>query len=117
MAALPLRLKQPRRFRLTSRCPTLPSPEWWDPTKVRVLTFPEFRRLLEYFLSIYRAPLGPGQKLRCYSLLLPWIRWNFVGMSKDLLIAADQMLFNLQIAKTRTGEFPQQVSLRERKPS
>jgi hypothetical protein len=38
-------------------------------------------------------------------------------MSKDLLIAADQMLFNLQIAKTRTGEFPQQVSLRERKPS
>ena len=117
MAALPLRLKQPRRFRLTSRCPTLPSPEWWDPTKVRALTFPEFRRLLEYFLSIYRAPLGPGQKLRCYSLLLPWIRWNFVGMSKDLLIAADQMLFNLQIAKTRTGEFPHQVSLRERKPS
>jgi glycosyltransferase involved in cell wall biosynthesis len=117
MAALPLRLKQPRRFRLTSRCPTLPSPEWWDPTKVRALTFPEFRRLLEYFLSIYRSPLGPGPKLRCYSLLLPWIRWNFVGMSKDLLIAADQILFNLQIGKTRTGEFPQQVNLRERKPS
>jgi hypothetical protein len=38
-------------------------------------------------------------------------------MSKDLLIAADQMLFNTQIAKTRTGELPQQVSLRERKPS
>jgi hypothetical protein len=38
-------------------------------------------------------------------------------MLKDLLIAADQMLFNLQVAKTRTAEFPQKVSLRERKPS
>jgi hypothetical protein len=38
-------------------------------------------------------------------------------MLKDLLIAADQVLFNLQVAKTRTGQFPQQVNLRERKPS
>jgi hypothetical protein len=117
MAALPFRLKQPRRFRLTNLCPTLPSPEWWDPTKVRALTFPEFRRLREYFLSIYRSPLGRGQKLRCYSLLLPWIRWNSVGMLKDLFIAADQVVFNLQVSKTRTGQLPPQVSLRERKPS
>jgi glycosyltransferase involved in cell wall biosynthesis len=117
MAALPFRLKQPRRFRLTSLCPTLPSPEWWDPTKVRALTFPEFRRLREYFLSIYRSPLGPAQKLRCYSLLLPWLRWNSVGMLKDLFIAADQVVFNLQVSKTRTGQLPPQVSLRERKPS
>jgi glycosyltransferase involved in cell wall biosynthesis len=117
MAALPFRLKQPRRFRLTNLCPTLPSPEWWDPTKVRALTFPEFRRLREYFLSIYRSPLGPAQKLRCYSLLLPWLRWNSVGMLKDLFIAADQVVFNLQVSKTRTGQLPPQVSLRERKPS
>jgi|HubBroStandDraft_6_1064221.scaffolds.fasta_scaffold32083_3 glycosyltransferase involved in cell wall biosynthesis len=117
MAALPFRLKQPRRFRLTNLCPTLPSPEWWDPTKVRALTFPEFRRLREYSLSIYRSPLGPAQKLRCYSLLLPWLRWNSVGMLKDLFIAADQVVFNLQVSKTRTGQLPPQVSLRERKPS
>jgi hypothetical protein len=112
MAALPLRLKQPRRFRLTSLCPTLPSPEWWDPTKVRALTFPEFRRLREYFLSIYRSPLGPGQKLRCYSLLLPWIRWNSVGMLKDLLVAADQVLFNLQVAKTQQESSRNPISAR-----
>src|SRR6516164_4015843 len=58
MAALPVRLKQPRRLRLTNRYPTLPSPEWWDPAKTRALTFPEFRQLLEYFLTIYSAPLG-----------------------------------------------------------
>ena len=38
--------------------------EWWDPARTRDLTFPEFRQLLEYFLSIYRAPLGAGQKLQ-----------------------------------------------------
>jgi glycosyltransferase involved in cell wall biosynthesis len=69
---LPARLIQPR-LRLTNRYCTLPCPEWWDPAKARALTFPEFRQLLEYFLSIYRAPLGAGQKLRCYFLLLPWI--------------------------------------------
>jgi len=99
-ATLPVRLQRPRRFRLTNRYCTLPSPEWWDPAKTRALTFPEFRRLLEYFLSIYHAPIGAGQKLRCGFMLLPWIRWNFIGMVKDLLIAADQVLYNLQVTKT-----------------
>src|SRR6516165_10111952 len=92
---LPARLKQPRRFRLTNRHGWLPGPEWWDPSKARALTFPEFRLLLEYYLSIYRAPLRAGQKLRCYLLLLPWIKMHFRSMIKDLVIAADQALYNL----------------------
>jgi hypothetical protein len=56
--------------------------------------------LREYFLSIYRAPLGAGQKLRCYYMLLPWIRWHFTRMLKDLLIVADQVVYNLQVPKT-----------------
>ena len=115
-ATLPVRVTQPR-FRLTNRYGTLPCPEWWDPAKTRALTFPEFRQLLEYFLSIYRAPLGGGQKLRCYSMLLPWIKIHFRHMLKDLLIAADQVLYNLQVAKTTATDFKQEVSLRERKPS
>jgi hypothetical protein len=98
--ALPVRVKQPRRFRLTSRHSWLPSIEWWDPEKTRTLTFPEFRMLLEYFLTIYRTRLGAGQKLRCYSLLLLWIRWHYKAMVKDLVIAADQVLYNLQVAST-----------------
>ena len=108
-ATLPVRLTRPRRFRLTNRYCTLPCPEWWDPAKTRALTFPEFRRLLEYFLSIYRAPLGARQKLRCYFMLLPWIRWNFIGMLKDLLVAADQVLYNLQVTKTASTDFPEEV--------
>jgi hypothetical protein len=75
-------------------------PEWWDPSKVRAITFPEFRLLREYFLSIYRCPLRTGQKLRCYSFLLRWVRIHFKHMLKDLLIANDQVLYNLQVAKT-----------------
>jgi glycosyltransferase involved in cell wall biosynthesis len=97
---LPVRLKQARRFRLTNRYSGLPAPEWWNPVKIRQLTFPEFRQLLEYFLSIYRAPLEAGQKLRCYFLLLPWIKIHFRHMLKDLLIAADQVLYNLQVTAT-----------------
>jgi glycosyltransferase involved in cell wall biosynthesis len=113
MATLPVRLKQPRRFRLTSRYCTLPPPEWWDPAKTRALTFPEFRRFVEYFLSIYRAPLGAGQKLRCYFMLLPWMKMHFRPILKDLVIAGDQVLYNLQVAKTTSNELKQEVTPRE----
>jgi glycosyltransferase involved in cell wall biosynthesis len=97
---LPVRLIQPR-FRLTNQLAghhsNLPCPEWWNPAKARALTFPEFRQLLEYFLSIYRAPLSAGQKLRCYWVLLRW-RMHLRSMLKDLLIAADQVLYNLQVS-------------------
>lgn len=101
---LPVRVKQVRRFRLTNRHPALPCPEWWDPMKTRAITFPAFRQLLEYFLSIYHAPLESRQKLRCYSILLCWIKLYFRSMLKDLLIAADQILYNFQIAKTTSTQ-------------
>jgi hypothetical protein len=50
-------------------------------------------------------------------MLLPWIRWHFLAMVKDLLIAADQVLYNLQVAETASTDFPQPVNPRERKLS
>jgi glycosyltransferase involved in cell wall biosynthesis len=114
---LPVRMKQSRRLRLTNRYSALPSPEWWDPAKTRTISFPEFRKLREYFLSVYCAPLGAGQKLRCYSMLLPWIKNHLRHMLKDLVIAADQVLYNLQVAKTTSLEFKQEMSSRHGKPS
>jgi hypothetical protein len=113
---LPVRLKQ-RRFRLTNRYPTLPSPEWWDPAKARTISFPEFRQLGEYFLSICRAPLQPGQKLRCYFMLLPWIKIHFWHLLKDLVIAADQVLYILQAPKSAPAGFSPEASSRESRPS
>ena len=114
-AVLPVRVMQPRRFRLTNRHCTLPCPEWWDPAKTRALTFPEFRRCFEYFLSIPRAPLGAGQKLRCYCIYLGWIRWSVIAMVKDLLVAADQVLYNLQTARATANDPKPETSLAERK--
>jgi hypothetical protein len=108
MTILPVRVKQPRRFRLTKwYCSSLPCPEWWDPSKSRALTFPEFRLLLEYFLSIFHAPLGAGQKLRCYYGLLTWTKRHFKQMLKDLVIAADQILYNLQVADSASSHLSQ----------
>jgi glycosyltransferase involved in cell wall biosynthesis len=117
MANLPIRIRQPPRFRLTNwYCSSLPSPEWWDPAKTRALTFPEFRLLLEHSLSIVRAPISAGQKLRCYSTLLVWIRWHLKFMLKDLVIAADQVLFNLQVRATSLTDLPREQSPRVTKP-
>jgi glycosyltransferase involved in cell wall biosynthesis len=91
----PVRVKAPR-FRLTNRYGTLPCPEWWDPEKTRTISFPEWRMLLSYAVSVRRAPLRFGQRVRCYLLLAPWVRKHFSRMMKDLLIAADQILYNLQ---------------------
>jgi hypothetical protein len=98
----PVRLKAPR-FRLTNRHGTLPSPEWWDPNKTSSITFPEWRMFREYFKSISRAELTSGQRLRCYLLLLPWLVKHFRRMGKDLLIAADQILFRLQVPRTKVA--------------
>jgi glycosyltransferase involved in cell wall biosynthesis len=96
---LPVRLKRPR-FRLTRRNTTLPGPEWWDPAKARSLTFPEFRQLREILLLIYNAPLSLHQKLRCHWLLLSWAKRHFRRLMKDLVIAADLILYNLQVRRT-----------------
>jgi hypothetical protein len=98
----PVRLKAPR-FRLTNRHGTLPSPEWWDPNKTSSITFPEWRMFREYFQSIGRAPVTTGQRLHCYLLLLPWLVKHFRRMGKDLLIAADQILFRLQVPRTKVS--------------
>ncbi len=52
---VPVRLKA-GGFRLIKRHGTLPCPEWWDPSKSRAVTFPEFRQFYEYIASVKRAP-------------------------------------------------------------
>lgn len=95
MQTVPARLKS-KGFRLIRRHGTLPCPEWWDPTKSRGINFPELRQLCEYAASVKRAPLSFAQKLHAYFLLLPWTQKHFRRITKDLLIAADQIIFNYQ---------------------
>lgn len=104
---LPGRLKR-RRFRLTSRYGTLPCPEWWDPNKARSFEYPEWRQLKEYYGTIMRAPLNSGQQLRSLVLLAPWIVKHFRRMMKDLVIAADQVLYNIQMSGLTDTEWKEE---------
>jgi glycosyltransferase involved in cell wall biosynthesis len=100
---LPVRLKK-RRFRLTNRHGTLPCPEWWDPNKAKSIEMPEWRQLREYWTSVMRAPLNLPDRVRCLCLLAPWVVKHFRRMMKDVLIAADQMLYNLQMSHLKEAE-------------
>jgi glycosyltransferase involved in cell wall biosynthesis len=100
---LPLRLKN-RRFRLTNRYGTLPCPEWWDPNKAKSIQFPEWRQLREYYGSILRAPIRSIERFQSLALLAPWIVKHFRRMMKDILLAADQVLYNLQMSSTSEAE-------------
>jgi len=94
-----------RRFRLTNRYGTLPCPEWWDPNKTRSLDLPEWRQLKEYYDSILRAPLTPTERVRCLLMLGAWVFKHFRRMMKDLLIAADQVLYKVQMSQMKDNEW------------
>ncbi len=93
-----------KRFRLTSHYGTLPSIEWWDPSKRKKIAFPEWFVMREYYRSIRQSPLSFKQRMRGYSLLGEWTRQHYRRLAKDLLVAADQILFNLQTKFSRTAE-------------
>jgi glycosyltransferase involved in cell wall biosynthesis len=95
---VPVRIRR-KGFRLTQKYGTLPCPEWWDPKLLTRITFPEWRQLKEYTASIQRAPLRLTDKVRAYPLMIFWIRKHFRRMMKDLLIAADQLIYNWQNRK------------------
>lgn len=91
-------------FRLTRRCGTLPPAEWWDPAKARDLVFPEWRVVKELFASIAHSPLNAQQKMQCCCFVARWIARYHRRMGKDLLVAADQLLFNFQHRHSESGQ-------------
>ena len=83
-------------FRLTERWGTLPAPEWWDPARARKLALPEWNVAKEFTRSVARSPLSRGQRLRCYRAIARWALHYRGRFARDLVVAADQLLFNLQ---------------------
>ena len=95
-------------LRLTRRHGTLPALEWWDPAKARKIAFPEWNAAKEFLLSVAHSPLDLWQRLRCYGLVARWMLKYHRRMAKDLLIAADQVLFNFQnrrVIATKTQSY------------
>jgi hypothetical protein len=93
-----------KRFRLTNHYGTLPSLEWWDPSKKKKIAFPEWFVMREYYRSIRDSPLSYKQRLEGYLLLRRWIGQHYRRLMKDVVVAADQVLFNIQTKFSRTSE-------------
>lgn len=95
---LPSRLRG-HRLRLTRHVQDLPSAEWWDATRARRITYPQWQQANEYLRMVRCAPLAPQDRKRCYRVVLRWMLRDRRRFVKDLLIAADQVLYNLQSSK------------------
>jgi glycosyltransferase involved in cell wall biosynthesis len=100
-----------RGFRLTQCCDTLPAPGWWDPARARKLAFPEWNAAKEFTRSVARSPLSGGQRLRCYSAIARWAVHYRRRFARDLLVAADQLLFNWQNRRATAAKPTLLVSL------
>lgn len=54
---------------------------WYDPTRMRTVTFPHWRLLFEHEHSVWRVPLNVGEHIRCQWVILRWVRsrWRYLG--------------------------------------
>lgn len=61
---------------------------WYDPKQADKLIFPAWRLLREYHAAVRRAPLRPGERLRCHRSLARWTVRNRTDLLRDVQIAA-----------------------------
>ncbi len=59
---------------------------WFDPAKAGKPVFPITRQIWEYVRAVARAPLGFGERVRCYLMLLHWFRKFLIPMLREWVI-------------------------------
>jgi glycosyltransferase involved in cell wall biosynthesis len=102
---------QARKFRLTTKVGRLPSQEWWDPSRKKDVTLPEWNIFFQYLQSINQSSLDLSEKVRAIGIL---IRWSFKYHRKligDFVLAADQMLWRWQFRGHTVEPKPSESSL------
>lgn len=79
---------------------------WFDPAKAGQISFPHWRRLIEYFVSIRRVPLTLSERLLCYAQIGRWLVGNSHSnqirlrlLASDLKIAVKQTRLKNQISR------------------
>jgi glycosyltransferase involved in cell wall biosynthesis len=93
-----------KSFRLTRKPGTLPNLEWWDPSRSKAITFPEWNAFRKYCESIRNSPLGTSQKARAYGVMMRWAANYHRRLIGDLVLAADQLLWNWQSSRARVKQ-------------
>lgn len=65
---------------------------WFDPKKKGKIIFPYWKLLHEYFSAVLYAPLTLHEQLKCYLIVIYWIRrWRWY-LAKDILIGIKQLI-------------------------
>ncbi len=59
---------------------------WYDPSKIGHITFPQWRLLLEHFISIRSVPMCWYERSWCYVYLLWWIRKSWRMLALNLIL-------------------------------
>jgi glycosyltransferase involved in cell wall biosynthesis len=59
---------------------------WYDPGRLRKITFPHWRLLFEHEHSIWRAPLRLDERIRLHGSILLWIRRKWRFLANNLLL-------------------------------
>lgn len=85
-----------RMFRLTTRVERLPAQGWWDPSREKAITLPEWNILYQYLQAVRHIPLSTMQKARALGVLVQWAVKYRRKLARDFVIAADQILWRLQ---------------------
>jgi hypothetical protein len=81
-------LRREHNQRATQACHSLSEHlMWFDPNNTRRLPIRRLRLMVEYFRSVNRAPLSTPEAVRCYILLLRWLRWHWRSLTGEGLSA------------------------------
>ena len=63
---------------------------WFDSQKAGRINFPTWRSGIEYFKAVTRASLSWSERLLCYAQMGAWLKRQWSGLFKDLVIAVIQ---------------------------
>jgi glycosyltransferase involved in cell wall biosynthesis len=61
---------------------------WYDPERIRKLTFPHWRLLAEHERSIWRVPMTPSERLQMQWVILRFIRTRWRGLYAEISSAS-----------------------------
>jgi glycosyltransferase involved in cell wall biosynthesis len=79
----------------------IPPAEFWDPSTLGKIVFPEWRILHEYFRSLRIVPLSSRVRTQCRLRLLKFAMTHMPKLTRDLIIAAEHALLGVPNAPQR----------------
>lgn len=114
MQTLPSEAKR-RGFRLSKYLGVgpLPPPEWWDSKLKGKVVWPEWRIMKEYFVSIGRAGLSPGEAMGCYAAFVGWLFKHSFKLGRDVAFAIEKILKRTMGSGDTDGSRPASRSVAE----